>query len=546
MVSTALAAALVLPVAPPATAGELTNLSLGADYQVSVGWPDDGDEATQQEQYPDSGGELTDGEFAEVDYTSPGWVGFLKQTSRSITIDLGRVTTVRKLSTDFLFNHGAGVDLPATVDYALSLNGQTFRTVASPAGDNVGTVNESRAVEARIRPTLARYLQVTFDVATWGFVDEITALGERHPTPGAQPPRGPIDEGVRDSCQADPAYLEQGTPEVNGVQNAFLAYTYDSTGESGEVGTWREDTLLPVITHTDADGKPDDWLFDTVLFMAGGSELDAYPTRAGWEDLLNRLFEPGQNVDALDTVTASAAAELDAPDRRTKLMLPIPNPVPTHDKPWGTIDGRELDLNPERVGEETSAANRRAVADWYIAQVMDRLEQLGSDHLDLVGFYWMREAIAPNSSDSALSNRISDTVHSLPGDLKLYWIPYYQAAGYQHWRSYGFDASMMQPNYFFNDDLPAGDDSRLLSTTELARCTGQGLEIEGDQAMLTDADAREKFLQYLDVYQRTGGDQALKSYYWGTRDTFIGTVDSADPEVRGAYDAVHDFIAESR
>lgn len=543
----ALTAAMIMgALAPPADAEETHNLAADAPYTVTVGVPDATDAEAQEETYPDPGGALTDGTSAGDEFTDPGWVGYLRQSSRTITLDLGGLQTIESLSTDFLFYPSAAVYLPATVRYSLSTNGTTWRTAGRVDGDNVGIETGHRSVGLSIDPTLARFVRVTFDVNGWGFADEITVQGKDGRTSGARPPTGPKDDPDGETCSPDATYLPQGTPEVGGVENAFLAYTYDTKSENGEVGTWRPESLLPVITHTDDDNVPTDWMFDTVLFMAGGSELDGYQDEAAWTDLLDRLFVPGQNVPALNTATADAAGQLGDADHRTKLMLPIPNPVADSDQPWGSIDGRELDLNPERVGEETSAANRLTVVNWFIDETMKRLEATDAEHLDLVGFYWMREAIAPNSSDSRLSVKVSERIHGLDGDLKFYWIPYFQAAGYQHWRSYGFDGSMLQPNYFFNDDLPAGDNSRLDKTTELARCTGQGVEIEGDEAMIDTEDGRTKFQQYLDVFAETGADQALKGYYWGSRKTFEAVVHHDDPEVRAPYDAAYRFIRDSR
>lgn len=540
-----IAAMIATALAPTSAAADTHNVAAGAPYTVEAGIPDQADQEDEEESYPDTGGALTDGAYGGTEYTSVGWVGYMRQSSRTITLDLGGLKTLESLSTDFLYYPTAAVYLPGTVRYALSVNGQTWRTAGDVAGDNTGITNERRSVDLSIPPTLARYVRVTFDVNGWGFVDEITARGNDGRLPGAKPPTGPDEPTVTD-CAPDAAYLPQGSSEVNGVKNAFLAYTYNTESENGEIGRWRPESLLPVISHTDENDVPTDWMFDTVLFMAGGSELDGYQDEEAWRDLLDRLFVPGENVPALDTATADAAQQLGDADHRTKMMLPIPNPVADSDEPWGVIDGREIDLNPTRVGEDTAAANRLAVVNWFIDETMQRLDQTDTDHLDFVGFYWMREAIAPNSSDSRLTNKVSEQIHGLDGDLLFYWIPYFQAAGYQHWRSYGFDASMLQPNYFFSDALPVGDNTRLEKTTQLAKCTGQGVEIEGDWAMVENEDGRKKFQQYLDVYAETGANQALKGYYWGSRRTFEAVVHHEDPEVRAPYDVAYRFIRDSR
>lgn len=529
--------------ATPASGAEPQDLAVGASYDVTAGMPDPTDQQGEDGSYPDSGHFLTDGKLAGTEYTDPGWRGYLRQTSRTVVIDLGAVGTIHELSVDFLFYPSAAVFLPKDVRFALSLDGTTWRVAGTAPGDNVGIVNGHRVVKMSVPATYARYVQVTFDVNGWCFVDEISAVGTHGIEAGATPPRGPVAPPATE----DPGqFLKQGTGRVGGVENMFLAYTYDTQSSVGEIGRWSADDLRSVITRVDESGTSTDWMWDTVLFVAGGSELDGYPDRRGWDDLLDRLFEPDNDVDALDQAAATAKKTLHDPRRVVRLVLPIPNPVTTIDGPWGSIDGDVLDLNPTRVGEQTSAANRLRVVRWYVDEALRRYAAGRNRHIELSGFYWMHESIAPRSSDSALVQRVSQLLRARPGHQCFYWIPYYQAAGFQYWQSYGFEASMMQPNYFFDASLLPTDTSRLERTAKLARWSGQGVELEIDAAALTDSGARQKWLNYLTVDKQTGADRAIKGYYWGSRATFAAMVGSTDPDVRHTYDAAYDFIRRSR
>ncbi len=529
--------------ATPAAGAELQELAVGASYTVTAGMPDPVDQQGEDSSYPDSGHFLTDGKLAGTEYTDSGWRGYLRQASRTVVIDLGAVGTIHELSVDFLFYPSAAVFLPKDVQFALSLDGTTWHVAGTLPGDNVGIVNGHRVVTLSLPATYARYVQVTFDVNGWCFVDEISARGTRGIETGATPPQGPIEEPVTE----DPGeFLKQGTGRVGGVENMFLAYTYDTQSSVGEIGRWSAESLQPVITRVDESGASTDWMWDTVLFVAGGSELDGYPDQRSWDDLLDRLFEPDNDVAALDQAAATAKQSLNDQRHIVRVVLPIPNPVTTTAGPWGSIDGDVLDLNPTRVGEKTSADNRLRVVRWFVDEALRRYNAENNRHIELAGFYWMRESIAPNSSDSVLVQRVSQLLRAVPEHLSFYWIPYYQAAGYQHWQSYGFEASMMQPNYFFDSSLSPTDTYRLERTATMARWSGQGVELEIDDAALTDAGARQKWLNYLAVDQQTGADRAIKGYYWGSRATFAAMVGSTDPDVRHMYDAAYEFIRRSR
>ncbi|GAA2756200.1 DUF4855 domain-containing protein [Actinopolymorpha rutila] len=528
---------------PAAAESTLRNLAAGASYGVTAGRPNLSDGEGDETSYPETGNLLTDGQYSGTEFTDAGWRGYLRQDTRTIAIDLGKIGTVQKVLIDYLFYPSAAVYLPNQVRVALSMDGKTWRLAGTAPGDNVGTVNEHRVVGVEVAPTYARYVQVHFDVNGWAFVDEIEVLGTEGIEPGTREPTGEI---VKPDSQDPGQFLRQGTGQVGGVKNMFLAYTYWTQSELGEVGKWSAEDLREVITHVDSDSVSTDWMWDTVLLMAGGSELDGYPDQPRWDDLLDRLFEPDINIDALDQAVATARQTLDDDGQTIRLVLPIPNPVATLDRPWGSLNGEELDLNPTRVGAQVSAANRLRVVHWYIDQALQRLRAARHRNFRLAGFYWMREQIAPRSSDSALVQKVSALLHDRPENLRFYWIPWFQSAGFAYWRDYGFDASMMQPNYFFDRILSPTDTSRLELNAEIARWSGQGVELEIDEAALTDAGARQKWLNYLEVDRATSADKAIKGYYWGTRTTFQAMVESTDPEVRAMYDAAYEFIRRSR
>jgi len=481
---------------------------------------------------------LTDGAMAGDHYSDSGWVGYLNQGWREVVIDLGVTSTIHRLSTDFLFFPSAGIFLPDTLSYSLSEDGTTFRVVGLIHGNNTGIVSERRHLEADITPTYARFVKLIFDVNTFCFVDEVSVRGTSGVEVGAQPPSG--DLAVAPVPDHD-EFLHQGTARVGCVSNMFLAYTYQSDSTSGEIGRWSMEDLRAVVTHVDASGVSTDWMWDTVLFMAGvGND---YGQRRSWDDLLDQLFEPDNDVDALDQAVREARSELGAPRKRRRVILGIPNPDNTLEQAWGVLDGQLLDLNPTRVGEEQSAANRAMVVDWYITEAIRRFESAGHANIELAGFYWMIERIAPRSSDSALVHEVSRLIRAR--GLKFYWIPHYQAAGYQNWRRYGFDAAMLQHGYH-RAPWTSEQTERLTHCCDMARWSGQGIQLSIDGQVNTKPDALVKWFQQLSIFHEEGAGEAIKCYYWGSRKTFQTMLASTNPEVRRTYDAGYEFIRESR
>src|SRR5690606_24869958 len=84
---------------PSAAAADPRDVAEGATYTVSARFPDPAYEQSERTSYPDDGFELTDGVHASLDFTDPAWVGYLRQVSRDVVLDLGEVKTLRSLST---------------------------------------------------------------------------------------------------------------------------------------------------------------------------------------------------------------------------------------------------------------------------------------------------------------------------------------------------------------------------------------------------------------------------------------------------------------
>ncbi|WP_262914557.1 glycoside hydrolase family 20 protein [Pontibacter vulgaris] len=130
---------------------------------------------------------LVNGLGGSTDQTDGHWTGFLG-TDMEAVIDLKEITPVKRLSSSFMQNIGYRIFLPAQVEYAVSTDGVTYKTVKV-----ITTVNPDaaegilkREVTADIAPVKARFVKVkaksigvspakypSAGQKTWLFADEI-------------------------------------------------------------------------------------------------------------------------------------------------------------------------------------------------------------------------------------------------------------------------------------------------------------------------------------------------------------------------------------
>lgn len=155
---------------------------------------------------------------------------------------------------------------------------------------------------------------------------------------------------------------EQGY-RTTGIQDLALIYQ----GGSHRLD-WTVDEFRPYVVHRFADGSKD-WLFDGFLFLefkdgsgrnytVGYEKLNA--RRTEWEWLLDRIFEQGKSLSALDRCIGQEIKELGKPAFRHQIVLGLPEAI-RGQKDWGEIDGREMDFSKE---EDQIAATNGTSGSW--------------------------------------------------------------------------------------------------------------------------------------------------------------------------------------
>lgn len=301
---------------------------------------------------------------------------------------------------------------------------------------------------------------------------------------------------------------------------------------------WLQDEFIPYVTHTFADGHKD-WLFDGFLFLEFTDSGKQYipnlkmpdAQKNDWAHYLDRVFEPGKALDALDKCIAAQKAELGDPGFKHKVVITLPTPLP-HQKDWGEVDGKALDFD---VVEDAKTACK-----WYLDQLTDRFAKAGFNNLELTGIYWVDEDMWHLDG---FTKHISPYIHEL--GLQFVWIPYFKAKGFENWRELGFDIVYHQPNHFFSKNIP---DARIDEACSLARQHGMGMEFECDERALSQS--KDCFANRMDAYmdgfwRHDVFTDAAIAYYTGGH-LMLDFVKNPSPENQRLMDRLAIIIVERR
>jgi len=514
-------------------------------YNVAQGktytWSDQPEDA-----FPDDGTKLTDGNAADPSRNNGNWVGHRNMKSRSVVFDLGEQKTIQDVSARFLHDWPNNETLvPLTVSFYASDDGVNWGVLSHNAtqllwGDQTntetykwdgspetGVVKRGDYSEGLV---YTRYVKVVFSMhpRAWSMIDEVTITGADGLLDGAQ------------TVQPEPYGLQQSGEATGGIQN--LGLLYNGHYPDG-TGTWTKERVIPNISYVDKQGEPVDWLFDGVLYLGltsengrgfGATDAAGKARKVEWEWYLNKTFNAGGDMSALNEATAEVGAKLGEPDRKTKVVMMIPDPG-EYQSDFGSINGENLNFDLSAVGNAVSLNNRAKAIQWWTDEVQARWAAAGYSNLELVGMYWLEEQISTHSTGPEMVKRASDIVHN--ADLKMFWIPHFMAYKAFMWKDVGIDAISLQPNYFFEKLDP----SRLDDTADMAKRYGMSLELEFDDRMINDAVFRERFIDYLNSGVDTGlMQQGYKAYYQGNNAVY-NAAKSADPATRVLYDWLYQF-----
>ena len=122
-------------------------------------------------------GNLTDGNLGTEDYKDKNWLGFEKRDMVA-TIDLGKIKSVKSIAARFLSYKPNNIFLPTSVEFSVSEDGKTFKTVETITMDQVLNDKYDCWIDIANADDLnehARYIRVYAinGIGQWIFADEI-------------------------------------------------------------------------------------------------------------------------------------------------------------------------------------------------------------------------------------------------------------------------------------------------------------------------------------------------------------------------------------
>ena len=475
---------------------------------------------------------LTDGVYTDKGQTNIHNGMFFKFSnggSRDVIFDLGHLSEVRGAKLSFLNYTEWAVRLPDYIVIYLSEDGDNWYEVKE---FNTAVDTDYCTVPFEVtfeKPYVARFMAVSFAVKAWSASDEMELIGTKKVSGNAVKL---ADSGLKSVRLVPNGYQDEDENLLNGAGDIVLMYHgqgYNNTVES----------TLPYVAYLDENGNIKDTMFDGFLYlltgkMPSGNAGHERTTMGDWTWYLNDLFTKGENLDALNTVAAQVNDALGLNKKYNfYVAMYIPNCKQTN---FGDVDGDGTSEDFSKLEDSLKAI------DWYMTEFFNRYNEAGYDNLQFGGFYWYSEAVSTYDDPNmyTLVRGVADRVHAR-GE-QFFWIPYFTAAGYSRWASFGFDVACYQPNYAFNGSVL---ENRLPEAAAMMRRFGMCTEMEIDDAALHNDVFYQKYMGYL-RYGITEGymEDALHMYYQGTN-VFGAAARSADAKVRLIYDYTYQFIKET-
>ncbi|MDD4125479.1 MAG: DUF4855 domain-containing protein, partial [Eubacteriales bacterium] len=488
-------------------------------------------------------GKLTDGKKASSDaYADKEWNTFYRGLSRSIIFELPEEKAVTGFEISLLQNNSAGIQLSNYYDLYISENGTDWMLAYSYDSSDKTACTYTRRLKitaVSIGRFKAKYVKIKFRLEVNAYIDEIEVYG-----------------GETDGTEAafvkyvDPYdYKNAYNSGVEGCKDMVLLYCgYKGKYDISFVQNTEEE-MLYYCGYVSKNGEMLDTMFDSFMFSALGNAAPSgrtlnqggdAPLMSDWQYYIDSIFDTEYNCGAIERALDSVKAATDKNDYTMKLIINMPYPNISADKPFGDIDGD---------GEDElcrSKEEQLAIYGWFMDAVITKMEERGYKNIELGGFYWEPENIITGLGEEEYGfiYRVSELVHER--DVNFFWIPLLYANGMDKAYEMGFDCAMMQPNLSF---LDYGEPEMLYGLDEAIRKYGLGIEMEihWDAVNLSSADNAKRlnqFYSYLDGGYRLGYmTDASHSYYQNSNPgSFYVCAKSNSEKLRSVYDDVYAFI----
>ena len=349
------------------------------------------------------------------------------------------------------------------------------------------------------------------------------------------------------------------------------------------VGYWHREPRLwdaarfaPHVSWKAPDGS-EHWLFEGFLFLEGAADGKTFvlgpgesATKADWQKQLDLWLGQGGGVSALEQACAAAAERIGPPSKKRGVIIGLPDAIMFErfsDKASSTTYwGDGLDF--------AKVDNRLKALRWYMDTARDMFKALGTQYLELSGFYITSEEIyLPYDIDVNCRYKNWDQVvpalssYCHGAGLGLYWIPYHMGPGYKYWKDLGIDQAWMQPNWYWDMHREGAHPfQKTIAAINGADMSGMELEMEfscvADQMpqgrmgpdgegrpVFTRADVpalQQRLRRYMKECRDAGffGKKSLALYSGSNAFTQLAT--SPVPQDKALYDDICRFVLGNR
>lgn len=360
------------------------------------------------------------------------------------------------------------------------------------------------------------------------------------------------------------AYFPQNNPQFNYLRHLMLMY-----GDARR--PWTPDEAKYYVAHLTENGVPDDWLFDSFLFlnvkassgrdfcadvnlgttMSGEGDFYAVcspnpANKIDWGELLDFYLGSNGAVETLNRTIEECSKTIVQPyGHRRNIVLMLPYPHITQGD-FGTLPGgaSTLDFTTRNQNLMRATAQRLEATKWMVDQVVDRWEEKKLRHVNLLGVYWMFETVYRgwDVDDHWLLKELRLYINQK--GLKFLWIPFWSSYNVHlldDYHKYYFDLAFLQPNHMFYKNGKS-----LKTTAEAARARNAGIEMEYylelNEPIAIEGERHARFREYLNGGVELGYmNEAACAHFQG-----VGSLARmhrhADPKEREYYQDIYEFV----
>ncbi len=470
---------------------------------------------------------LTDGrKSGDNNIHSGAFFKFNGGASREVYFDLGATSAVKTFTAQFTHRPDWAVMAPTAVDIILSENGVDWYVAGTIV---VKTTSDDEVVDAEVtldKAYAARFVCFKIGVAQWCGVSELEAFGTTSLSGAAKL----SESGLKNNSLANKGNQAPDKEVLNGASDLVLLY------HGTQFDGYTVDELIPYLAYVDKDGKINDTMFDSYLFLLS----DTFPSGAkgggasklsDWTWSINDLFVEGENILALEEAAGKVkeALSLDDDFKYTfTVTLYYPNPKSTE---FGDFDG---DGEIESLADDRT---RLEAIKWYMDTFEAKLAEYNFKNISFDGYYWYNESIYALENAPYIVTETAKMVHDRGYDF--FWIPYFLASGFESWASFDFDVACMQPNYVFKEEAPY---SRIEQAAYFTKLYGMGIEIEISGKSFTSDALYKKYLEYLAGGVKYGYMEDCVHMYYQDVLCYYEAAMSKDEKIRLVYDYTYQFI----